>query len=106
MKTIKILIISLILVTQSYAFSKGERKFLAGLGAGAIVAYALHASDIHADRVHHGQRVYVSSHDTMLRDRRTIKKAHRKHHRKHIRRHHKHHHYEEYASNHRRHHSH
>ncbi len=88
MKMVKILIASLILVTQSYGFSKSERNFLLGLSAGAVIAYAIDSQNV--TRVHHSKRVYVNSakytrknHHDHYRNR----KYHR-HHDKHHRRHH------------------
>jgi len=61
MKTIKIIIASLILVTQSYAFSNNDRNLLLGLTAGTIFAYALHANNTDTTTVHHTKTVYVDS---------------------------------------------
>lgn len=101
MKTIKILIASLILVSQSYAFSKSERRILLGLGVGAVVAYAIHENDIHVRKVHHGRTVYVDAHDAKRKYKKHKKHVkhhrmhdshhnhHRRHHAKHQRRHHR-----------------
>mgnify|MGYP006883059954 CR=1 FL=1 len=82
MKTIKILIASLILVSQTYAFSNGQRNLLLGLGVGAVFAHALYANDVHVKKVHHTKTVYV--------DRHVDKRSHNKHAKKHARKHNKH----------------
>ena len=117
MKTIKILIASLILVVQSYAFSKSERNLLLGLSASAILAYALEANDI--KRVHHNKIVYVDSYNHGRKGKQYVRSHHHKHyghhgHHKYHRKHHKHHgryesrherkkpHYDKVAYNHRK----
>ena len=62
MKTIKILIASLLLVSQSYAFGKSERNLLLGLGVGAVVATVLHSNDVRITNIPHTKRVYVDTH--------------------------------------------
>ena len=62
MKTIKILIASLLLVSQSYAFGKGERNLLLGIGVGAVVATVLHSNDVRITNIPHTKRVYVDTH--------------------------------------------
>ena len=51
MKSLKILIASLLLVSQSYALSKNDRNLLVGITAGTIVG-ALYASSVHKNTVH------------------------------------------------------
>jgi len=62
MKTIKILIASLLLVSQSYAFGKSERNLLPGIGVGAVVATVLHSNNVRVTNIPHTKRVYVDTH--------------------------------------------
>ena len=62
MKTIKLLLLSLLLVTQSYAFSSSERNFLLGIGTAALFASALHSNKIHRTVIHYEQPLYIESH--------------------------------------------
>jgi len=79
MKTLKLLIASLLLVTQSYAFSKSERNLLLGLGAGALVVAALNAKDVHITKVHHPKRVYVDSYnDRRIHNKKQARREHRR----------------------------
>ena len=75
MKTLKIMIVSLLLVTQSYALSNSGKKALMGLGAVAILAYALEANSQDKYERAHSRVIYVDSH----------KKKHVKHYNKHHR---------------------
>ena len=79
MKTLKLLIASLLLVTQSYAFSKSERNILLGLGVGALVVAAANAKDVHITRVHHTQPRYVDSHYDRRMHTKQIKRENRRH---------------------------
>ena len=64
MKTIKILVlVSILAVTQSFAFSKTQKNILLGIGAGAIIIHALES---------HNKVVYVDSNYSQ--------KKHKKHH--------------------------
>ncbi|MBC8236655.1 MAG: hypothetical protein H8E76_00340 [Helicobacteraceae bacterium] len=81
MKTIKILIASLLLVSQSYAFGKSERNLLLGLGVGAVVATVLHSNNVHVSNIPHTKRVYVDTHH----ERKAYKKHIRKEERRHVR---------------------
>ena len=57
MKTLQIMILSLLIATSSYAFGDRERNFLYGLGAGAILA---HVIDNDGFRVH--KTVHIDNH--------------------------------------------
>ena len=89
MKTIKILIASLLLVSQSYAFGKSERNLLLGIGVGAVVATVLHSNDVRMTNTPRIKRVYVDAH----RERKIYKHKMRKEARRHAReaRHYNHH---------------
>lgn len=96
MKTLIILIASLIMASESYAFSKSERTFLLGLGTGAVVAYALESRERvhHYDDRRHARRVHGKHHHGYDRH---YSRHHRKHHNHHTKRHHRH--YEKIAFN-------
>ena len=79
MKTLKIMIVSLLLVTQSYALSHSGKKALLGIGAIAVLAYALQANSNHNYERGDKKVIYIDSH------KRDIKR--------HIRKHRKHNHY-------------
>lgn len=85
MKTLKIMIVSLLLVTQSYALSNSGKKALLGVGAIAILAYALQANN--HNNYERGERkvVYIDSHN-----------SNKKHVKRHMRKHHKHNYYNKY----------
>ena len=60
MKTIKIMIISLLLVaTQAFAWGKGEQKALIEFTAGVVLTHLASNHDNNSDRSHSGQTVYV-----------------------------------------------
>jgi hypothetical protein len=60
MKTIKILIISLLLVaTQAFAWGKSERSALLGFTAGAVLTHLVSNYDNNSYRSHSVKRVYV-----------------------------------------------
>jgi len=78
MKTIKILLlVSMLAVTQSFAFSKTQKNILLGIGAGAIIIHALESHNNHLYEKPHNKIVYVDSHY-----------SHRKHKKCHMRKHH------------------
>lgn len=79
MKTLKILIASLVLVSQSYAFSNSERNILLGLGAGAVFAAVLNAKDVHVTKVHHTRPIYVDNHHERKIHKRQIIRENRRH---------------------------
>ena len=80
MKTLKILIASLVLVSQSYAFSNSERNILLGLGAGAVFAAVLNAKDVHVTKVHHTTRpAYVDNRHERKIHKRQIVRENRRH---------------------------
>ena len=84
MKTIKILVlVSILAVTQSFAFSKTQKNILLGIGAGAIIIHALES---------HNNNRYVKSHNKIVYiDSNYSHKKHKKHHmRKHHNRGHRH----------------
>lgn len=62
MKSIHLMLISLLLVTQSHAFGQNERNLLFGLGIGAIVATAVHSKNTHVTRIESTHPVYVQTH--------------------------------------------
>lgn len=97
MKTIYILLISALLATQSFALSKNEKRFLLGLGTGAILGYALHANE--SPKVRYGKIIYRDSHSDRRKHHHYVK-YHKKHHKHHGRRcykkHHKHSHHHHY----------
>jgi len=103
MKTVIILIASLILVSESFAFSKSEKTFLLGLGTGAVVSYALGKNDRVTQRsTHYRETIYIDSHHhrrhtTHRHDRHSYRHHHRSHHNHHSKRHHRH--YEKIAFN-------
>lgn len=105
MKTIKILIASLLLVSQSYAFGKGERNLLLGIGVGAVVATVLHSNNVRLTNIAHTKRVYVDTHH----ERKMYKKQMRKEERRHVKRerhynsHHNTHRYSKHDKHHQRH---
>ena len=69
MKTIKILVlVSILAVTQSFAFSKSQKNILLGIGAGALIIHALES---------HNKIVYVDS-----------RYSHPKHKKHHMKKHH------------------
>ena len=112
MKTLKILIASLLLVTQSYAFSNSERNLLLGLGAGALVVAALNAKDVHVTRIHHTRPAYVDNHHKrkihkkhLVRENRRLKKELRREHKRHERHYDRHHRDDHRYSSHKRHHN-
>jgi len=78
MKTIKILVlVSILAVTQSFAFSKTQRNILLGIGAGAIIIHALESHNNNGYEKSHNKIVYVDSHYSQKK----YKKRHmRKHH--------------------------
>ena len=84
MKTIKILVlVSILAVTQSFAFSKTQKNILLGIGAGAIIIHALESRNNNQYEKPHHKIVYVDSHN-----------SHRKHKKHHMRKRHNHgHHY-------------
>ena len=60
MKSIKILVlVSILTVTQSFAFSKTQRNILLGIGAGAIIVHALESNNSYEKP--HNKIVYVNS---------------------------------------------
>ena len=60
MKTIKIMIISLLLVaTQAFAWGKGERSALLGFTAGAVLTHFVSNYDNNSYQNHSNKRVYV-----------------------------------------------
>ncbi len=90
MKTIKILmLVSILAVTQSFAFSKTQKNILLGIGAGAIIIHALESHNNNRYEKPHNKIVYVDSHYSHPK--------HKKHHMKkrHMRKHYHrgHHHY-------------
>lgn len=100
MKALKLLIASLLLVTQSYAFSKTQKNLLLGIGAGALVVAALNAKDVHVTKVHHTKRVH---HVDTYNDRHHHNKYTKKHHRKDVKRYNRHHKRGDHYSRHDRH---
>ena len=95
MKTLKILVlVSILAVTQSFAFSKTQRNVLLGIGAGAIIIHALESHNNNRYETSDTKVVYVNSHNSY--------KKHAK--KRHIRKHNRHdnHHY---SSRHNRHHN-
>jgi len=63
MKTIKILLlVSILTVTQSFAFSKTQRNILLGIGAGAIIIHTLESHNNNRYEKPHNKIVYVNSH--------------------------------------------
>ena len=93
MKTIKILVlVSILAVTQSFAFSKTQRNILLGIGAGAIIIHALESHNNNRYEKSHNEIVYVDS-----------RHSHKKHRRHHVRKHHNRgHHYYSRANHHKR----
>lgn len=102
MKTIKILLlVSILAVTQSFAFSKTQKNILLGIGAGAIIIHALES---------HNNNRYEKSHNKIVyEDSRYSHPKHKKHHvKKHHNRGNRHysranHHHKNYYRNHHRH---
>ena len=94
MKTIKILVlVSILAVTQSFAFSKTQKNILLGIGAGAIIIHALESHNNNRYEKPHRKIVYVDSHN-----------SHRKHKKHHMGKHHNHdHHYYSRANRHNKH---
>ena len=77
MKTIKILLlVSILAVTQSFAFSKTQKNILLGIGAGAIIIHALES---------HSNNRYEKSHKKILYE--DSRYSHRKHKKHHVRKH-------------------
>ena len=108
MKTIKILIASLLLVSQSYAFGKAERNLLLGLSVGAVVATVLHANDVRVTNIPHTKRVYADRHHERKAHKKQIRKEKRRQARqeRHYNSHHKsHHRHSQYDRHHNRDHS-
>ena len=89
MKTIKILVlVSILAVTQSFAFSKTEKNVLLGLGVGAIIIHTLES--------HNNNRYEKPYHRTVHAGSRN---SHRKNKKHQMRRHHSHgHHYHSRAN--------
>ncbi len=78
MKTIKILLlVSILAVTQSFAFSKTQKNILLGIGAGALIIHALESHNNNRYEKPHKKIVYVDSHY-----------SHRKYKKRHMRKHH------------------
>ena len=101
MKTIKILVlVSILAVTQSFAFSKTQKNILLGIGAGALIIHALESHNNNRYEKPHNKIVYVDS--------RHSHKKYKKHHaKKHHHRGHRHysranHHNRHYYRNHHR----
>lgn len=107
MKTIKIMILSLLVASQAFAWSKSETNALLGFGAGIIVSqiidnhnrhdnnYNTHTvyktkvihqrpHKIHKEKRHYNERKYTKRHH----GKHYSKHAHKKHHNRHTRRHH------------------
>ena len=105
MKTIKILIASLLLVSQSYAFGKGERNLLLGIGVGAVVATVLHSNNVRLTNIPHTKRVYVDTHHERKIYKQQIRKEERRHvkEERHYNRHNKRNHNRHYSSRERHH---
>jgi len=94
MKTIKILVlVSILAVTQSFAFSKTQRNILLGIGAGAIIIHALESHNNNRYEKPHRKIIYVDSHNSY--------RKHKKHHMK--KRHNRDHHYYSRTNRHNKH---
>ena len=87
MKTIKILVlVSILAVTQSFAFSKTQQNILLGIGAGAIIIHALESHNNNHYEKSHKKIVYVDSHYSHPKHKKHYMKKHymkKRHMRKH-----------------------
>ena len=93
MKTIKVLLlVSILAVTQSFAFSKTQKNILLGIGAGAIIIHALESNNNHQYEKLHHRNIYADSHNSHRKNKKHHMRKHRRnnHHYKHFKSHNKH----------------
>lgn len=79
MKKFYILLVGLLLTTQAFALNKTQRNVLLGVGAGAILVYALESQDKHKYDRHPTRTVSKISY---FKEKRHHKKMHKKMHHK------------------------
>jgi|GEM_PF-3909964 len=93
MKTIKILmLVSILAVTQSFAFSETQKNILLGLGAGAIIIHTLQSYNNHRYEKAHPKIVYIDSHNShkkVTRHQMRRKNGHNKNYYSHVNQHNK-----------------
>ena len=80
MKTIKILVlVSILAVTQSFAFSKSQRNILLSIGAGTIIVHALTSNHNNRYEKPHHKNIYVGSHNSHRKNKKNHMKKHHNH---------------------------
>mgnify|MGYP003385984091 CR=1 FL=1 len=91
MNKIYILLVGLLITTQAYALNKTQRNVLFGVGAGAILVYALESQDKHK---YERQPIRTISRNSHFKEKKHHRRMHKKmHHKKpnyYSRHHHKH----------------
>lgn len=85
MKSLKILIVSAVLVSHSYALSKSDRNLLVGITAGSIIG-ALYANNLHTDTIYADKR-YKKKYKKRHKHTKRCKSKRRKHNHYHSQRH-------------------